>query len=100
MKEEPGLVWQNGLAPAGNRALRLRSAGLVVVSKNQVIRVQASVMLPLYLLLTIAEISPVWDTGFAAVWEQPLTGLQLVMEGPSAAGAETVGVKLCLTGAK
>ncbi len=43
--------------------------------------------------------SPVEETRSAAVWGKSLTGLQLVMEGPSAAGAETVRVKLCLTGA-
>ena len=40
------------------------------------------------------------ETRCAAVLGKSLTGLQLVvMEGPAAAGAETVRVKLCLTGA-
>lgn len=39
------------------------------------------------------------ETKTAAEWEKCLTGLQLVMEGPSAAGAKSVWVKLCLTGA-
>ena len=40
------------------------------------------------------------ETRCAAVWGECVTGRQLVvMEGPAAAGAETLRVKLCLTGA-
>lgn len=43
--------------------------------------------------------SPGEEIRSAAVWGKSLTGLQLVMEGPSEAGAVTVRVKQCLTGA-
>lgn len=39
------------------------------------------------------------ETRSAAEWGKSLTDLQLVMEGPSAAGVVTVGAKQCLTGA-